>query len=58
MSCEHLICAHCAGPVADGRCASCRATRAEVHAHGPHLSAQAMVLLAVLLLLVAALLLH
>ena len=31
MSCEHLICAHCAAPVAEGRCPACRATRQHVH---------------------------
>jgi hypothetical protein len=34
MSCEHLVCASCAGPVVEGRCAVCRAARAEVHGHG------------------------
>jgi hypothetical protein len=34
MSCEHLICARCAGPVVDGRCAACRAARAEIHHPG------------------------
>jgi hypothetical protein len=58
VSCQHLICAQCAGPVFEGRCTSCRAVRAEVHTHGPHVSAQALVVLAVLLLLLAALLLR
>jgi hypothetical protein len=31
MSCEHLICAHCAGPVVEGRCPACRASREHVH---------------------------
>jgi hypothetical protein len=31
MSCEHLICAQCAAPVAEGRCPACRATRQHVH---------------------------
>jgi hypothetical protein len=35
MSCEHLICARCAGPVVEGRCATCRAARAEIHHTGP-----------------------
>jgi hypothetical protein len=34
MSCEHLICARCAGPVVEGRCTACRAARAEVHHPG------------------------
>jgi len=33
MSCEHLICAACAGPVDEGRCPSCRAARAHLHPH-------------------------
>ncbi len=50
MSCEHLICAHCAGPVIEGRCSVCRAARAEVHHHGaagftPQLLAAAALLL-------------
>jgi hypothetical protein len=35
MSCEHLICAQCAGPVPEGRCPVCRASRNHVH-HGSH----------------------
>ena len=31
MSCEHLVCANCAGPVVEGRCQTCRAARAEMH---------------------------
>jgi hypothetical protein len=57
MSCEHLICAHCSGPVAEGRCPSCRAARAHVHRDGPGISPQVMiaagVLILTLLLLVA-----
>ncbi|MDH2427884.1 hypothetical protein [Sphaerisporangium sp. TRM90804] len=34
MSCEHLVCAQCAGPVVEGRCASCRAGRNRLHQHG------------------------
>ncbi|HEY9522193.1 MAG TPA: hypothetical protein VIR33_03060 [Thermopolyspora sp.] len=33
MSCEHLICAQCAGPVIEGRCPSCRAAREKIHRH-------------------------
>jgi hypothetical protein len=32
MCCDQLVCARCARSVADGGCASCRATRAELHA--------------------------
>ena len=34
MSCEHLVCAACAGPVDEGRCPVCRAARAQFHHHG------------------------
>jgi hypothetical protein len=33
MSCEHLICAQCAGPVVQGRCPVCRAAKADLHHH-------------------------
>jgi hypothetical protein len=33
MSCEHLICAHCAGPVAEARCPVCRAAKSDLHHH-------------------------
>jgi hypothetical protein len=51
MSCEHLICAHCAGPVAEGRCPACRAARTHVHHAGHGLTVQYA--LALLLLLAA-----
>jgi hypothetical protein len=52
MSCEHLICAHCAGPVVEGRCPACREARAHVHRHGPGgLSPQLVVAAALILLL-------
>jgi hypothetical protein len=31
MSCEHLVCANCAGPVDEGRCPVCRAAHAQFH---------------------------
>jgi hypothetical protein len=54
MSCEHLICAQCAGPVVEGRCPACRAARQEVHHHSmasPQLLIAAILVLAVVLLL-------
>jgi hypothetical protein len=51
MSCEHLICAQCAGLVAEGRCPVCRAARSQMHRHGPSLSIPVVVALAVMLLL-------
>ena len=55
MSCEHLICAQCAGPVVEGRCPACRAAREHVH-HSrfnatPQLIVAALLILAVLSLL-------
>ena len=56
MSCEHLICASCAGPVDEGRCPSCRAARSQLHhspvaALPPAVVAVAIALLAVMILL-------
>jgi len=31
MCCEHMVCASCAHPVADGRCPTCRAARSQLH---------------------------
>jgi hypothetical protein len=33
VSCEHLICAQCAGPVVEARCPACQAARTQVHHH-------------------------
>ncbi|PYC66486.1 hypothetical protein C7C46_31370 [Streptomyces tateyamensis] len=30
MTCDHLVCANCAGRVSDGRCPVCRAHRARL----------------------------
>ena len=54
MSCEHLICAQCAGPVVEGRCPACRASRDHVHHHSvasPQLILAAVLVLSILLLL-------
>jgi hypothetical protein len=53
MSCEHLICAHCAAPVVEARCPACKAARAHVHHHaaGFALPWAAAALVALLLLL-------
>jgi hypothetical protein len=59
MSCEHLICAHCAGPVVEGRCPVCRAARAQVHRHGPGgFSPQLLIAAALILLLGLLIALH
>ncbi|MCL2581626.1 MAG: hypothetical protein FWE35_04130 [Streptosporangiales bacterium] len=57
MSCEHLICANCNGPVVEGRCAACREAKARVHHHPSGLTPQVLIaiaLIAVLCLLLAA----
>ena len=54
MSCEHLICAQCAGPVVEGRCPACRASRQHVHHQlgaTPQLILAALLALSLLLLL-------
>ena len=51
MSCEHLICAQCAGPVVEARCPACRAARAEVHHHSSLSKPVVLAILLVLLLL-------
>jgi hypothetical protein len=55
VTCEHLICAHCAAPVVEGRCPACQAARAHVHRPlaGLHLPLTAVILITLLLLLVA-----
>jgi hypothetical protein len=55
MSCEHLICAQCAGPVVEGRCPACRAARQ--HVHHQHFSAAPQLIVAALLALTVVLLL-
>jgi hypothetical protein len=56
MSCEHLVCAQCAGPVAEGRCPTCRIARDHVHhhAHTPSIQLILAVLLVLALLALAA----
>lgn len=56
MCCEGLVCAACSGHVVDARCTACAATKARVHAAGPHvhvpewLAALAVLLVALALL--------
>jgi hypothetical protein len=50
MSCEHLVCAYCSGPVSEGRCSVCRAGRARVHYHYSALSPALIVVVMALLL--------
>jgi hypothetical protein len=53
MSCEHLVCAQCSGPVTEGRCSVCRASRDHVH-HQYGSSATALVLTLMVLLVALA----
>jgi hypothetical protein len=51
MCCEHLLCARCAAPVAEGGCGVCRAARAELHPHAEFPVLPLAVVLSVLLAL-------
>jgi len=52
MSCEHLICAQCAGPVVEARCPACQAARAQVHHHSGGYSVPLVAAALVILLLI------
>jgi hypothetical protein len=52
VTCEDLVCASCAHPVAEGRCGTCRAARSELHANR---MSSAVLALAVATLLLAVL---
>ncbi|RJL30426.1 hypothetical protein [Bailinhaonella thermotolerans] len=58
MSCDHLICARCAGPVMEGRCPACRAAREELHGQGMLSASPLLIAIAVLLVLMLALAVH
>jgi hypothetical protein len=58
MSCEHLICAQCAGPVVEGRCPACRQAKADVHHHVHPWHGVPLLLMAVVLTLLLMLALH
>ncbi|MFF0307611.1 hypothetical protein ACFYSC_09285 [Streptosporangium sp. NPDC004379] len=58
MSCEDLVCARCAHPVAEGRCPQCRAARERMHHHGLDGTAATLVLLALVALLLLSLALN
>jgi hypothetical protein len=57
VCCDHLVCATCTQPVADGRCSVCRAARARLHPSAG-LPVSTYVLLATLLALAALLTAH
>ena len=58
MSCEHLACARCGGPVSEGRCPACRAARDQMHPSHPNYAPQILIAAALLILLLAALAVH
>lgn len=53
MTCDRLVCANCAGPVAEGRCSVCRAYRARHHHDSPFGSLTPATLIALLVALIA-----
>jgi hypothetical protein len=58
MSCEHLICARCAGPVVEGRCEACRAAKSEVHHSTPRYSVPLLLLMALVIAVALMITLH
>lgn len=52
MTCDRLVCANCAGPVAEGRCAVCRAHRARIHQENPFGALTPAMLIALLVALI------
>ncbi|MEV7427829.1 MULTISPECIES: hypothetical protein [unclassified Streptomyces] len=54
MTYDRLVCANCAGPVAEGRCRVCRAHRDRLQQQGPLGGLNPAALLTLLVLLVAA----
>lgn len=53
MTCDRLVCANCAGPVTEGRCAVCRAHRERLHRESPLANLSPVALFTLLLTLVA-----
>ncbi|WP_181767608.1 hypothetical protein [Streptomyces albidus (ex Kaewkla and Franco 2022)] len=53
MTCDRLVCANCAGPVSEGRCAVCRAHRERLHRESPLAGLSPVALFTVLLTLLA-----
>lgn len=60
MTYDRLVCAHCAAPVAEGRCPVCRASRERMQQENPWsaLSPTALIALLVVLIAAVALLVH
>ena len=53
MTCDRLVCANCAGPVSEGRCAVCRAERFRLHHENPFAALTPATLIALLVALLA-----
>lgn len=53
MTCDRLVCANCAGPVAEGRCRVCRANRARLQQENPWAALSPAALIALLVALLA-----
>ncbi|MEV2255368.1 hypothetical protein AB0I94_33190 [Streptomyces sp. NPDC050147] len=60
MTHDRLVCANCAGPVSEGRCPVCRASRERLQQEGPFggLSPAALIGMLVVLIAAVALLAH
>jgi hypothetical protein len=54
MTYDRLVCANCAGPVSEGRCPVCRASRARLQQSGPFGGLSLAAIITVLVLLMAA----
>ncbi|NGO68505.1 hypothetical protein [Streptomyces boncukensis] len=53
MTCDRLVCANCAGPVSEGRCAVCRAHRERLHRESSFAGLSPAALAGLLLTLIA-----
>jgi hypothetical protein len=53
MTCDRLVCANCAGPVSEGRCPVCRASRARLERENPFSAISPATLIAFLVALLA-----
>ncbi|WP_436775436.1 hypothetical protein [Yinghuangia sp. YIM S09857] len=57
MTWEHLVCANCSGPVSEGRCSVCRASRQRLdRERGPQISPTLLAVLAGIVIVAALLL--
>jgi hypothetical protein len=55
MCCEQLVCAACTSPVAEGRCATCRSARAQLHSHRTGVPVEMIAVLTIVVALLMAL---